>query len=169
MNMSLTKFCQYLTKVLLIYWLVKDKKPLLSVCETLFQELTSSQALKILDPSFREEEMLIGMMLFICSRCYHMLEAKPIQKLKKKIALVEVVLSNVDEESFIIKCMCYGLLLMESAPGSLAQLLTNLQTTLINNNPHNLKLITTIITYCKLNAKECEALADKFIFHEGNE
>ena len=166
--MSLTKFCQYLTKVLLIYWLVKDKKPSVSVCELLFQELTFSQALKVLEASFREEEMLIGMMLFICSRCYHLLEGSPIQKLKKKIALVEVVLSNVDEDSFIIKCMCYGLLLTESAPNSITSLLTNLQTTLINNNPRNLKLITTIIRYCKLNTKECESLADKFVFYEGN-
>ena len=56
-DMSLTKFCQYLTKVLIIYWLLKkpDYQPKLSICEALFGYFTCSQAIKILNPSFKEE------------------------------------------------------------------------------------------------------------------
>ena len=95
--------------------------------------------------------MLIGITLSVCTICYHRIidnEMKPIEKLKKKINLVELVLNNIDENSFIIKSMTYNLMLVLAAPNSIKELMNNLQSTLINRNSNHLKMIITILKYC---------------------
>lgn len=56
-DMSLTKFCQFITKIVLLYWLaVKPNyklKPDLAL--SIFDSLIGSQAIRILRPSFEEE------------------------------------------------------------------------------------------------------------------
>lgn len=55
-DMSLTKFCQFITKILLIYWILKKPgfKPSAGLALNLFQTLNGSQAIRILQPSFEE-------------------------------------------------------------------------------------------------------------------
>ena len=93
---------------------------------------------------------------------------KQIEKLKKKVNLVELVLNNIDENSFIIKSMTYNLMLVLAAPNSIKELVNNLQSTLINRNANHLKMIITILKYCQLTKKESENLVDRFLFKAGN-
>ncbi len=52
-DMGLAKFCQFLTRIIIIYWLVKSKFSLnSSIALGLLQALSSSQAIRILRPSF---------------------------------------------------------------------------------------------------------------------
>jgi hypothetical protein len=53
-DMSLTKFYQFLTKILLIYWVIKKPglKIGIDVALSLFQVLSTSQSIRILQPSF---------------------------------------------------------------------------------------------------------------------
>ena len=69
------------------------------------------------------------------------------------MCLMEIVLNNIDEDSFIIKSMAYHILLILAAPSSIEELLTNMQTTLINRNINHMKMIISIIKYCSLNTR----------------
>ena len=53
-DMSLTKFCQFVTKILIVYWLVRKigNKLHSDIALNLFQTLSSCQAIRILQPSF---------------------------------------------------------------------------------------------------------------------
>jgi hypothetical protein len=54
-DMSLTKFCQFVTKILIVYWLVRKLNFKLhsDIALNLFQTLSSCQAIRILQPSFQ--------------------------------------------------------------------------------------------------------------------
>ena len=69
------------------------------------------------------------------------------------MCLMEIVLNNIDEDSFIIKSMAYHILLILAAPNSIEELLNNMQTTLINRNINHMKMIISIIKYCSLNTR----------------
>jgi hypothetical protein len=53
-DMSLTKFCQFLTKIVLLYWLVSKPNYKLppEIALNIFQVLSNCQAIRILQPSF---------------------------------------------------------------------------------------------------------------------
>lgn len=104
-DMSLTKFCQFVTKILVLYWLITTPNYYIpsEIALNILQVLSGSQAIRILQPTFEEEEILIGLTLMICYQCYNSLirppktmngqqpttpPLTPIEKLKLKLTLL---------------------------------------------------------------------------------
>ena len=63
-----------------------------------------------------------------------------------------MVVNNVYEQSFIVRCACYYILLAESAPNTISEHFQNLQTTLINRNYSNLHFIIALLKLCELSS-----------------
>jgi hypothetical protein len=161
-DMSLTKFCQLTTNILMIYWLMSRKGFQLraDLAFGLFQILSGSHALRMLEAGFWEEEALIGLILLICQSCYTaILGADPqtkegslseVRKLKLKLTLLECAINNTYEQSFIIRVACYYILLIEAAPVTIGESLHNLHSTLISRNVYNLQFILSLAKLCNL-------------------
>lgn len=115
----------------------------------------------------------MGLTLLICYSCYGVVcreaDLGAIKKLKLKIGMLEMVINNVHEESYIVKCAAYSILLAESAPQSITCMLHNLQATLIDRNLNNVNFVISLVKLGDLSAAESEDIAHKFMRHSGSE
>ena len=97
-DMSLTKFWQFFTNILIMYWLLikPNYRPPANVSSMIFSVLCDCQAVHLLDPTFHEEHILIGMILLISHQCHlsSTNSSNKLQKLKKKLALLQITLNN---------------------------------------------------------------------------
>lgn len=94
---------------------------------------------------------MMGCCLLICYFCYQSLTSASLPQVRKlhlKLAVLEMTLNNIREQSSIVRSAAYYVMLSEAAPGSIGDCLANLHTTLINRNINNAEFVAAVLALC---------------------